>query len=139
MQNISIDFVSQNDIRISIDGKKITDVTGFSLEIKVGETEKYCIEKNISKMPKQVENRKTNQTEQWRKIPDALKELKEEDPKTAITECSIRDLVKTDKISSFKDGRVIKINLLELKEYYRSGGKMARAIKPARPKVEPIF
>ena len=37
MRSISVDFISKNDIRISIDGEKITDVAGFSLEIKEGE------------------------------------------------------------------------------------------------------
>jgi len=36
MQNISIDMIGKNDIKIAIDGKELSDITGFSLEIRVG-------------------------------------------------------------------------------------------------------
>lgn len=47
MRHISIDFISRNDIRICIDGEKIADVAGFSLEIKEGESPSYSIQKNV--------------------------------------------------------------------------------------------
>lgn len=139
MQNISIDMIGKNDIKITIDGRDLSDITGFSLEIRVGETEKYSIEKNLSKQQNQIESIRKNKIkgENWRTIPEAIRELKTEDPKTAITNCSIRNLVKEEKISFIKDGRTTKIDLIELKEYYRNMGRISKLKQ--RGKIEPIF
>ncbi len=139
MQNISIDMIGKNDIKIAIDGKELSDIIGFSLEIRVGETEKYSIEKNLSKQQNQIESIRKNKVkgENWRTIPEAIKELKTEDPNTAITNCSIRNLVKEEKISFIKDGRTTKIDLIELKEYYRNMGRISKLKQ--RGKIEPIF
>ena len=139
MQNISIDMIGKNDIKIVIDGKELSDITGFSLEMRVGEAEKYSIEKNLSKQRNQLESIRNNKikAENWRTIPEAIKELKTEDPNTAITNCGVRNLVKEEKISFIKDGRTTKIDLIELKEYYRNMGKISKLNQKA--KVEPIF
>ena len=54
MKSIHIDFISQEDIRISIDGEMLEDIAGFHLKIKEGKTPKYsvtkkAIEENIKK------------------------------------------------------------------------------------------
>ena len=137
MRHISIDFISQNDIRISIDGEKITDITGVLLEIKVNDTERYCIEKNAP--PKQEKATSYAMVENWRTIPEAIRDLKAEDPKTAITDCSVRDLVKKGEIASIKSGSITKINLTELKEFFRNNSKIKQTIKPSKARMEAIF
>ena len=47
MQNISIDFVSQYDVQISINGEKLKDIAGFYLKIKENEIPIYSIEKKV--------------------------------------------------------------------------------------------
>lgn len=137
MRNISIDFISQDDIRINIDGEKIADVSGVSLEIKVNDTERYCIEKKVS--CKQEKDRKYPMVENWRTIPEAIRDLKAEDPKTAITDCSVRSLVKRGEIASIKSGSVTKIDLTELKEFFKNSSKMKQTIKPSKARMEAIF
>lgn len=106
--------------------------------MRVGENEKYCIEKNILKQQKRIENRQEYRVENWRTIPKAIQELKEEDPKTDITGCNIRKLVEERKIPFTKDGRTTKIELNALKEYYRNSYKM-ESIEVVKPKIKPIF
>lgn len=83
MRSISVDFISKNDIRISIDGEKITDVAGFSLEIKEGEVPSYSIQKNVFPKTKEIDKKETSLCSLWRTIPQAAKAFKEKDSKTA--------------------------------------------------------
>lgn len=80
MQIITIECITKNEIKISINGEKLTGITAFSLEMKAGETEKYYIEKHIPP-PKQQEvplnNNTTNgQITRWWTIPKVIEVLK---------------------------------------------------------------
>ncbi len=137
MRNINIDFVSQNDVRISIDGEVLEDISGFSLKIKEGKIPKCFFEKKAFKELKKLEVIKNDKTPRLRSIPEAVKELKEEDPKTSITISSVRSLVKEGKVLKYPKGKQIQVDLDEIKEYYRNGGKMTK-IKPSG-KLQAIF
>ncbi len=137
MRNINIDFVSQNDVRISIDGEVLEDISGFSLKIKEGKIPKCFFEKKAFKELKKLEVIKNDKTPRLRSIPEAVKELKEEDPKTSITISSVRSLVKEGKVLKYPKGKQIQVDLDEIKEYYRNGEKMTK-IKPSG-KLQAIF
>ena len=137
MRNINIDFVSQNDVRISIDGEVLEDISGFSLKIKEGKIPKCFFEKKAFKELKKLEVIKNDKTPRLRSIPEAVKELKEEDPKTSITTSSVRSLVKEGKVLKYPKGKQIQVDLDEIKEYYRNGEKMTK-IKPSG-KLQAIF
>ncbi len=137
MRNINIDFVSQNDVRISIDGEVLEDISGFSLKIKEGKIPKCFFEKKAFKELKKLEVIKNDKTPRLRSIPEAVKELKEEDPNTSITTSSVRSLVKEGKVLKYPKGKQIQVDLDEIKEYYRNGGKMTK-IKPSG-KLQAIF
>ena len=137
MRNINIDFVSQNDVRISIDGEVLEDISVFSLKIKEGKNPKCFFGKKAFKELKKLEVIKNDKTPRLRSIPEDVKELKEEDPNTSITTSSIRSLVKESKILKYPKGKQIQVDLDEIKEYYRNGGKMTK-IKPSG-KLQAIF
>ncbi|NDO46006.1 hypothetical protein [Clostridium sp. MD294] len=137
MRNISIDFISQNDVRISIDGKELEDISGFSLKIKEGKIPKCSVEKKAFKELKKLEVIRNDKIPILRSIPEAVKELKEEDPKTSITTSSVRSLVKEGKVLKYPKGKQIQVDLDEIKEYYRNGGKMTK-VKP-NGKLQAIF
>ena len=135
MRNISIDFVSQNDIRICIDGEKLEDVSGFSLKIKEGKIPQYSVKKKAFKQPKELKVVTNHKNPRLRSIPEVVKALKKEDPDTSITTSSIRSLAKEGKIAVYPKGKQVQVDLDEIEEYFRSGGKVQ---KPKR-KLEPIF
>lgn len=135
MRNISIDFISQNDIRISIDGKRLENVSCFLLEVREGEIPKYTIEKMLYQ--KQLEVVKNDKTPQFRTIKEAVEELKKEDAKTAITEYTVRQLINQNKIPFSLKGRTKVVDLNVLKTYFSGDGKIPKAIQ--RGKIEPIF
>lgn len=137
MRNISIDFVSQNDVRISIDGEELEDVASFSLKIKEGKNPKCSVEKKAFKELKKLEVIRNEKTPRLRSIPEAVKALKEEDPKTSITMSAIRSLVKEGKILKYPKGKQIQVDLDEIKEYYRNGGKMTKV--KSKGKLQAIF
>ena len=138
MQNISIDFVSQNDVRISIDGEKLEDISSFSLKIKEGKNPECSFKKKAFKELKKLEVIKNDKTPRLRSIPEVVKELKEEDPKTSITNSAIRILVKENKILKYPKGKHIQVDLDEKKEYYRNGGKTEKVAKQ-KGKIQAIF
>lgn len=137
MRNINIDFVSQNDVRISIDGEELEDVASFSLKIKEGKNPKCSVEKKAFKELKKLEVIRNEKTPRLRSIPEAVKALKEEDPKTSITMSAIRSLVKEGKILKYPKGKQIQVDLDEIKEYYRNGGKMTKV--KSKGKLQAIF
>jgi hypothetical protein len=137
MRNISIDFISQNDVRISIDGRELEDISGFSLKIKEGKIPKCSVEKKAFKELKELEVIKNDKTPRLRSIPDAAKIFKKEDPETSITMSSIRSLVKEDKILKYPKGKQIQVDLDEIKEYYRSIGKVTKV--KSKGKIQAIF
>lgn len=137
MRNINIDFVSQNDVRISIDGEELEDISGFSLKIKEGKNPKCFFEKKAFKELKKLEVIRNDKTPRLRSIPEAVKALKEEDPKTSITMSAIRSLVKEGKILKYPKGKQIQVDLDEIKEYYRNGGKMTKV--KSKGKLQAIF
>ena len=141
MQNISIDFISQNDIRISIDGKKIENISSFSLKIKEGKNPKCVFEKKAFKEQNQLEVIKGNKVPQLRTIREAVEALKKEDTETAITEYAVRQLINQNKIPFSFKGRTKVVDLNVLKSYFSGEGKTPKVIKrkiePAY--IEPIF
>ena len=137
MRNINIDFVSQNDVRISIDGKALEDISVFSLKIKEGKNPKCFFGKKAFKELKKLEVIKNDKTPRLRSIPEAVKELKQEDPNTSITTSSVRSLVKEDKILKYPKGKQIQVDLDEIKEYYRSIGKVTKV--KSKGKIQAIF
>lgn len=50
----------------------------------------------------------------WRTIPEAVREIKKHDPKTALTEYGLRKMAKEGTISTMPNGRMILVNLEEL-------------------------
>lgn len=50
----------------------------------------------------------------WRTIPNALKELKEFDPRVGLTYYSLRKMVKEGTISHLRNGRYLLININEI-------------------------
>lgn len=137
MRNISIDFVSQNDIRICIDGEKLEDVSGFSLKIKEGKIPQYSVKKKAFEKQKDLKVVTNHKNPRLRSIPEVVKALKKEDPDTSITTSSIRSLAKEGKIAVYPKGKQVQVDLDEIEEYFRSGGKVQKP-KPKR-KLEPIF
>ena len=137
MRNISIDFISQNDVRICIDGEELEDISGFSLKIKEGKIPKCFFEKKAFKELKKLEAIKNNKTPRLRSIPEAVKELKEEDPNTSITTSSVRSLVKEGKVLKYPKGKQIQVDLDEIKEYYRNIGKITKV--KSKGKIQAIF
>ena len=146
MQIITIECITKNEIKISINGEKLTGITAFSLEMKAGETEKYYIEKQIPP-PKQQEvplnNNTTNgQITRWWTIPKVIEGWKKEDPNTALCDSGLRRLVRNELVSHRNSGKMILVNVDEIKEYYKNGtGKPTEKIKPFRQKrdLKPIF
>lgn len=139
MRHISIDFISRNDIRICIDGEKIADVAGFSLEIKEGESPSYSIQKNV--FPKTKEKGLLKQSSKkeislWRTVRQAAKALQEEDPKTAITDSVIRRLMAEDAIKSKPKAKGSKVRLVDLNEIKRYFDDDSDNIKQ---RIKPIF
>lgn len=146
MQIITIECITKNEIKISINGEKLTGITAFSLEMKAGETEKYYIEKHIPPLKQQevpLNNNTTNgQITRWWTIPKVIEVLKKEDPNTAICDSGIRRLVRNELISCRNSGKMILVNVDEIKEYYKNGtGKPTEKIKPFKQKrdLKPIF
>ena len=137
MRNISIDFISQNDVRISIDGRELEDISGFSLKIKEGKIPKCSLEKKAFKELKKLEVIRNDKIPILRSIPEAVKELKQEDPNTSITTSSVRSLVKEDKILKYPKGKQIQVDLDEIKEYYRNIGKITKV--KSKGKIQAIF
>lgn len=134
MRNISIDFITKDDISIRIDGEKLEDVSGFSLEIKKGEMPKYTVEKML--FQQQIETVKVEKSPQLRTIKEAVKELKEEDKNTTITEYAIRELVNQHKIPFSHKGKAKVVDLNVIKKYF-SGEEIPK--EKFKRRIEPIF
>ena len=137
MRSISVDFISKNDIRISIDGEKITDVAGFSLEIKEGEVPSYSIQKNVFPKTKEIDKKETSLCSLWRTIPQAAKAFKEKDSKTAITDSLIRRLLAENKIKGkpkAEGSKVMMVDLNEIRSYFDSDSKTTKTAK-----LKPIY
>lgn len=127
MKNITIDIVTQSDIRISIDGEKIANVQSFTLKVKDNEAQKYSFSKKVLQQ--------SNDIPFIRSIADAADYFKKIDSHTAITQYAIRDLIKRGLISYTLDGVKKKVNVYEIAEYYRNGGS---GKKTQKPKMKPI-
>ena len=96
MQNISIDFVSQYDVQISINGEKLKDIAGFYLKIKENEIPIYSIEKKVFQEQKEQKKalKEIKNSPRLRTIKQAAEELKEKDANTVITVSIIRKLIR---------------------------------------------
>lgn len=119
MKSIHIDFISQEDIQITIDGEKLNDIAGFYLKIKENEIPIYSIDKKVFQEQKeQKKELKEIKNSLWRTIKQAARELKEEDPNTVITESVIRKLIKEEKIGYTQNGNKKLVDLNDIKKYY---------------------
>ena len=60
----------------------------------------------------------TKETKQYRTIPKAVKEIRENDPNSAITEYGIRLAIKKEQIRFKNIGKRIVVDLEEVQNYY---------------------
>lgn len=122
MQNISIDFISQYDVQISIDGERLKDIAGFSLKIKDGKIPKWSVIKKPFKEKKKPlkEIKGTRSFPKLRTINQAAKELKAEDPNTIVTDSIIRRLIRESKIAYIQDGNKQLVDLNDIRRYYEN-------------------
>lgn len=139
MQNISIDFVSQNDVQISIDGEKLKDIAGFYLKIKENEIPIYSIEKKVFQEQKEQKKalKEIKNSPRLRTINQAAKELKEKDANTVITESIIRKLIREEKIGYIQDGNKKLVDLNDIEKYYESNKTTIKNV--ACPKMKAIY
>jgi len=108
MKSIHIDFISQEDIRISIDGEMLKDIAGFRLKIKEGKTPKYSVTK------KAIENKEFSQD--LMNINKAAQALN-------MSYSIIKRLVDEGKISYIENGNQRMVDLNEIRRYYANGMK----------------
>ena len=137
MRNISIDFVSQNDVRIYIDGERLENISSFSLKIKEGKNPKCFVEKKAFQEQKELEVIKGNKVPQLRTVKEAVEALKKEDTETTITEYAVRQLINQNKIPFSFKGRTKVVDLNVLKSYFSGEGKIPKT--KLKRKIEPIF
>lgn len=122
MRNINIDFISQYDVQISIDGERLKDIAGFSLKIKDGKIPKWSVIKKPFKENKKPlkEIKGTRSFPKLRTINQAAKELKAEDPNTIVTDSIIRRLIRESKIAYIQDGNKQLVDLNDIRRYYEN-------------------
>ncbi len=135
MQNISIDFVSQYDVQISINGEKLKDIAGFYLKIKENEIPIYSIEKKVFQEQKALKEIKNSP--RLRTIKQAAEELKEKDANTVITVSVIRKLIREEKIGYIQDGNKKLVDLNDIEKYYESNKTTIKNV--ACPKMKAIY
>lgn len=140
MQNISIDFITQDNIKIIIDGEELKDIEGFCLKIKQGKEPYYTVKKKVIKQQKPLKEVKENTNDKniplWRSIHRAAECLKEEDPQTSISEWRIRQLVANREISYITDSKGKLVDLNEIRRYYNN--KKINAVSRLPTKIKAI-
>ena len=139
MQNISIDFVSQYDVQISINGEKLKDIAGFYLKIKETEIPIYSIEKKVFQEQKEQKKalKEIKNSPRLRTIKQAAEELKEKDANTVITVSIIRKLIREEKIGYIQDGNKKLVDLNDIEKYYESNKTTIKNV--ACPKMKAIY
>ena len=139
MQNISIDFVSQYDVQISINGEKLKDIAGFYLKIKENEIPIYSIEKKVFQEQKEQKKalKEIKNSPRLRTIKQAAEELKEKDANTVITVSIIRKLIREEKIGYIQDGNKKLVYLNDIEKYYESNKTTIKNV--ACPKMKAIY
>ncbi len=139
MQNISIDFVSQYDVQISINGEKLKDIAGFYLKIKENEIPIYSIEKKVFQEQKEQKKalKEIKNSPRLRTIKQAAEELKEKDANTVITVSIIRKLIREEKIGYIQDGNKKLVDLNDIEKYYESNKTTIKNV--ACPKMKVIY
>ncbi len=139
MQNISIDFVSQYDVQISINGEKLKDIAGFYLKIKENEIPIYSIEKKVFQEQKEQKKalKEIKNSPRLRTIKQAAEELKEKDANTVITVSVIRKLIREEKIGYIQDGNKKLVDLNDIEKYYESNKTTIKNV--ACPKMKAIY
>ncbi len=139
MQNISIDFVSQYDVQISINGEKLKDIAGFYLKIKENEIPIYSIEKKVFQEQKEQKKalKEIKNSPRLRTIKQAAEELKEKDANTVITVSIIRKLIREEKIGYIQDGNKKLVDLNDIEKYYESNKTTIKNV--ACPKMKAIY
>ncbi len=119
MKSIHIDFISQEDIRISIDGEMLEDIAGFHLKIKEGKTPKYsvtkkAIEENIKK-DKDIDI-----------FAQDLMTINKAANMLNMPYSAIKRLVDERKISYIENGNQRLVDLNEIRKYYVDGMKKSK-------------
>ena len=139
MQNISIDFVSQYDVQISINGEKLKDIAGFYLKIKENEIPIYSIEKKVFQEQKEQKKalKEIKNSPRLRTIKQAAEELKEKDANTVITVSIIRKLIREEKIGYIQDGNKKLVDFNDIEKYYESNKTTIKNV--ACPKMKAIY
>ena len=137
MKNITIDFISQSNIYVNIDGERIDDIVEVVIEVKK-ESETFRFQKAVQKEQKQLNhiNNTAKNMPQWRSIHKAAEELKIEDPRTAISEWRIRQLVTGSEISYIENSKGKLVDLNEIKQYLNN---KKRNVVRAHTKIKAIY
>ena len=118
IKEIHIEFTDFGKASIVIDGEELKNISSFMLEIKDGKAT-YSTNCEIFQEPKSVYEEMQSNT-RIRTIQEAFYEIKEADPKTRISENSIRNNVKAGKIPSQKEGNVYLVDVLNVLEFYKN-------------------
>lgn len=78
-------------------------------------------------------------TAKMRSISEAYRQLRTDDPNTALTLCALRRLVATGEIPSLRVGRKILINYDSLLAYLNKPVILASKARPASSHIRPIY
>ncbi len=116
MKSIHIDFISQEDIRISIDGEMLEDIAGFHLKIKEGKTPKYSITKKAIEGNIKKDKDIDIFAQDLMTINKAANILN-------MPYSAIKRLVDERKISYIENGNQRLVDLNEIRKYYVDGMK----------------
>lgn len=112
MKSIHIDFISQEDIRISIDGEILEDIAGFRLKIKEGKTPKYSVTK------KAIENKETKKDKDIDIFSQDLMNINKAAQALNMPYSIIKRFVDEGKISYIENGNQRIVDLNEIKRYF---------------------
>ena len=118
VKEIHIEFNDFGAANIMIDGEELKNISAFTLEIKDGKAA-YSTNCEIFQEKKSLYEKMIKNT-RIRTIQEAFYEIKQADPKTRISENSIRNNVKSGNIPSTKEGNVYFVDILNVLEYYKN-------------------
>ncbi len=114
MKSIHIDFISQDDIRINIDGELLEDISGFRLKIKEGKTPKYSVTK------KAIEDKeiKRDRNIDTFSASAALMNINKAATALNLPYSAVKRLVDEAKVSYIENGNQRIVDLNEIKRYF---------------------
>lgn len=142
VKEIHIEFNDFGMASIEIDGEELKNISSFALEIKDGKAN-YSTNCEIFQKVKSIYE-ETQKNTRIRTIQEAFYEIKKADPKTRISENSIRNNVKSGNIPSVKEGNVYLVDMMNVLEYYKSkyGMKtenMEREVLKPEKNIQKVF